>query len=162
MIVNPFINWLAARYGITHLGQLGAIDEQKLTLILESRRSVAEEIEDSKPYIDVLHEQIGGSLSESEHEIKALIERLDCLTAQSNQQMERIIQSVQGGKELTQVTRVRVERNKQLISKLEAKLGEQACEMHGNYQQIRLLADDVKALTPIIKVISTIARRICW
>jgi methyl-accepting chemotaxis protein len=52
-----------------------------------------------------------------------------------------------------------VERNNQLISKLEAKLGEQACEMHGNYEQIRLLADDVKALTPIIKIISSIAKQ---
>jgi len=30
-------------------------------------------------------------------------------------------------------------------------LGEQACEMHGNYEQIRLLADDVAALTPSFK-----------
>ena len=157
MLVNPIINWHAARYGITHLGQLGAIDEEKLSRMLDNPKLVASEILDSKPYIDVLRGQIGGSLSESEHEVKALIERLDRLTAQSNQQMERITQSVQGGKELTEVTRVRVERNKQLISKLEAKLGEQACEMHGNYQQIRLLANDVKALTPIIKVISTIA-----
>jgi len=157
MIANPIINWLVARYGINQLGQIGAMDEEKLSRMLDNPKLVASEILDSKPYIEVLHEQIGGSLSESEHEVKALIERLDRLTAQSNQQMERITQSVQGGKELTEVTRVRVERNKQLISKLEAKLGEQACEMQGNYEQIRLLANDVKALTPIIKVISTIA-----
>jgi hypothetical protein len=60
--------------------------------------------------------------------------------------MERITHSVQGGKALTEVTRRQVERNNELI----AKLGEQACEMHGNYEQIRFLAEDVMALMPII------------
>jgi len=89
----------------------------------------------------------------------ALIEELNLLSAQSSQQMERITQSVQGGKELSEATRGRVERNNQLISKLETKLGEQACEMHGNYEQIRLLADDVAALTPIIQIISSMRNK---
>jgi len=131
----------------------------ELTVIDARRMMLSAEIKDSKPYIDVMHEQIGGSLAESEREIMALIEQLNLLSAQSSQQMERITQSVQGGKELTDVTHGRVERNNQLISKLEAKLGEQACEMHGNYEQIRLLADDVMALTPIIQVISSIAKQ---
>jgi methyl-accepting chemotaxis protein len=159
MIVNPLVNWLAASYGINQLSRLRTMDEQELSHMLANRKAVAVEIEDSEPYINVLHEQIGGSLVESEREVKALIDQLDSLTAQSNQQMERITQSVKGGKELTEATRARVERNKLLISKLEAKLGEQACEMQRNYQQIHLLADDVKALTPIIKVISTIANQ---
>jgi methyl-accepting chemotaxis protein len=73
--------------------------------------------------------------------------------------MERITQSVQGGKALSEVTGSRVERNHRLISKLEAKLGEQAAEMRANYEQIRLLAEDVKALTPIIQIISSIAKQ---
>jgi hypothetical protein len=86
MLVNPLVNWFAARYGIAKLGQLGAIDEQKLSQILESRKSVAAEIEDSRPYIDVLHQQIGGSLAESEREVSALIERLDRLPCLSSLQ----------------------------------------------------------------------------
>jgi methyl-accepting chemotaxis protein len=106
-----------------------------------------------------MHEQIGGSLAESEREIVALIEQLNLLSAQSSRQMERITQSVQGVRELTETTHDRAARNTRLISRLEARLGEQASEMRGNYEQISLLSNDVKALTPIIQVISTIANQ---
>ena len=73
--------------------------------------------------------------------------------------MDRITQSVQSGKALTEVTRTRVEGNNQLISKLGEKLGEQDRETHQNFEQIRMLADDVRALTPIIEVITSIAKQ---
>jgi methyl-accepting chemotaxis protein len=47
----------------------------------------------------------------------------------------------------------------QIISKLEAGLGERTSEMQSNYEQISKLANDVKALTPIIGVISSIAKQ---
>jgi methyl-accepting chemotaxis protein len=71
--------------------------------------------------------------------------------------MERITQSVESGKALTEVTASRVEHNNQLIVRLESRLGEQDSEMRDNFEQIRILANDVKALNPIIEVISKIA-----
>jgi methyl-accepting chemotaxis protein len=73
--------------------------------------------------------------------------------------MERITNSVKSGKTLAEVTSSRAERNNLLIFTLETKLREQASEMRDNYEQIRLLADDVLALTPIIQVISSIAKQ---
>lgn len=121
--------------------------------------AVGIEIKDSKPYIDVLHEQIGDSLVESEREVAALIEKLNLLSEQSSSQMERITQSVQSGKAMTEVTHDRVERNKQLIFKLEAKLDEHASEIQDHYKQMCMLADDVKGLTPVVKVIASIAHQ---
>jgi hypothetical protein len=46
-----------------------------------STRQSEVDIKDCKPYIDVMHEQIGGSLAESEREITALIEQLNLLSA---------------------------------------------------------------------------------
>jgi methyl-accepting chemotaxis protein len=159
LLVVEWINWLGAKRGVAEMWAFGDSSFEEISRERAVHKAIEVDIQDCKPYIDVMHEQIGGSLAESEHEIMALIEQLNLLSAQSNQQMERITQSVQGGKELAEVTSSRVERNNQLISKLEAKLGEQACEMTGNYEQIRLLADDVKALTPIIQVISSIAKQ---
>jgi methyl-accepting chemotaxis protein len=150
---------ISVRRVIDRLGEVGKMTESQLASFMAQRKSIAADIENSKPYIDVLHEQIGGSLVESESEITALIEQLNLLSAQSSNQMQRISQSVQGGKVLTEVTHTRVQENTLLISRLEAKLGEQACEMHGNYEQICLLAEDVRALTPIIQVIATIANQ---
>jgi len=152
-------NWTMARRGIADMWSFGDLSFDDLSRERAVHKAIEVDIKDCKPYIDVMHEQIGGSLTESEREIRALIEQLNLLSAQSNQQMERITNSVQGGKALTEVTRRQVERNNELISKLEAKLGEQACEMHGNYEQIRLLAEDVMALMPIIQIISSIAKQ---
>lgn len=159
MVVNPVTNWIAARRGITELAALDKMDVNEISQVMADRKSIAADIQNSKPYIDVLYEQLGGSLLESEREITALIEQLNRLSAQSEQQMQLISKSVEGGKALTEVTYARTERNKQLVARLESRLGEQSQETHRNYEQIRLLADDVKALTPIIQVIATIANQ---
>ena len=158
-LISQWINWSKARSAVSEMWASGLCDFDEGSRDLLTRKAIASDIKDCKPYIDVMHEQIAGSLAESEREIMALIEQLNLLSAQSSRQMERITQSVQGGKVMTDVTHTRCERNKQLISKLEARLEEQASEMHANFQQISLLANDVKALTPIIQVISTIANQ---
>ena len=163
-LIAPFLvvqwyNWKEAKREVGKMWAFGESTYECISRELSDYKSIQVDLKDCKPYIDVMHDQIGGSLTESEREIMALIEQLNLLSEQSSQQMERITNSVKSGKALAEVTSSRVERNNLLISKLEAKLGEQACEMHGNYEQIRLLANDVKALKPIIQVISSIAKQ---
>jgi methyl-accepting chemotaxis protein len=152
--------WLTqygTRKSLVNASQLKDCSVAELTRILMDRQSIATDIVASKPYLDVLHEQIGGSLAESEGQVTALIEQLNLLSAHSSRQMKRITESVKSGKVLTETTRAQVERNSQLISKLKSKLDDQAGESHRNFEEFRLMADDVKALAPIIRVITTIA-----
>jgi methyl-accepting chemotaxis protein len=158
-LILMWLNWRDARRATTEMSAFGELNFEEISHMLTAHKALQFEIEDSRPYIDVMHGQIGGSLAESGTEILALIEQLTLLNQQSSQQMGRISQSVQSGKALTEATQIRVERNQQLISRLESQLGEQARELHGNYEQIRELANDVSALTPFIKVISSIAKQ---
>ena len=153
------VNWREARRAMTEMWAFGQLNFDEISHMMAGRKALQLEIDDSRLYIDVMHGQIGGSLAESGVEILALIEQLTLLNQQSSQQMARISQSVQSGKALTEATQVRVERNQQLISRLESQLGEQAGELRANYEQIRELANDVSALTPFIKVISSIAKQ---
>jgi methyl-accepting chemotaxis protein len=159
LLTVEWVNWLGAKRAMSEMWAFGKLSYDEVSRDLAVAKAIEADLKDSKPYIDVMHEQIGGSLAESEREIMLLIEQLNLLSAQSNQQMERITNSVQSGKTLAEVTSSRAERNNLLIFTLETKLGEQASEMRGNYEQIRLLADDVLALTPIIQVISSIAKQ---
>jgi len=154
-----WLNWRDARRAMTEMWAFGQLNFDEISHMLSAHKALQLEIEDSRPYIDVMHGQIGGSLAESGTEVLALIEQLALLNKQSSQQMGRISQSVQSGKALTEATQTRVQRNQQLISRLESQLGEQACELHGNYEQIRELANEVSALTPFIQVISSIAKQ---
>jgi len=153
------LNWMGAKRGISEMWAFGRLTLEEVSRERAAHKAIEVDLKDSKPYIDVMHEQIGGSLAESEREIMALIEQLNLLSAQSTQQMERITNSVESGKSLAEVTSHRAERNNLLIFTLETKLNEQASEMRDNYEQIRLLADDVVALTPIIQIISSIAKQ---
>ena len=159
LLVVEWVNWMGAKRGISEMWAFGQSSLEEVSQELACHKVIEYEIKGCKPYIDVMHEQLAGSLADSEREIVALIEQLNLLSAQSDQQMERITKSVKGGTELSEATQSRVERNNHLISKLEAKLDDQDREMRANYEQIRMLADDVKALTPIIQIISSIAKQ---
>jgi methyl-accepting chemotaxis protein len=164
LLIFEWVNWRMVRSGVSEMWAFGQHDDfDQVSKVLAAQSSATRfavaDMQESKPYIDVIHEQIGGSLNESEREVTALIVQLNLLSAQSSHQMERITQSVQSGKALTEVTRTRVEGNNQLISNLGEKLSEQDREMRQNFEQIRMLADDVRALTPIIEVITCIAKK---
>jgi len=157
MLIIECLTWRGAKHAVLDMWAFGQMNFDEVSRELAVRSAIQVDIKDSQPYIDVMHEQIGGSLAESEREVTALIEQLNLLNDQSSAQMERIVQSVESGKALTEVTASRVEHNNQLIVRLESRLGEQDSEMRENFEQIRMLADDVKALTPIIEVIANIA-----
>jgi methyl-accepting chemotaxis protein len=117
------------------------------------------EFRDSRTYIDVMHEQIGDSLAESEREVMKVIEQIGLLNAQASEKRAHINRSIQSGKALTESTRLRVEANHEIIAALEMQLQEQNDEMRSNFERIEGLADEVRTLTPLIKVITSIAQQ---
>ena len=81
-------NWTMARRAVSDMWAFGQLNFDEVSRELAVHKAIAVDLRDCKPYIDVMHEQIGGSLAESEREITALIEQLNQLSAQSSQQME--------------------------------------------------------------------------
>jgi methyl-accepting chemotaxis protein len=124
--------------------------------MLAAHHAVVTEIESSKPYIDVMHEQVGGSLAESESEVLAAIEQLNTLNAQSSRQSGRIGDSIRTGTNLTDVTR-RVGQSQELIALVETHLQFQAHDLQRNIQAILGLGTEVAELKPLIAVITSIA-----
>src|ERR1019366_161183 len=118
LLVVEWANWRQARRGVSKIFEFDQLNCDQLTHMLVARKSFAVDIEDSKPYIDVMHEQIGGSLAESEVEVLAAIEQLNLLNAQSSQQSDRIGDSIRSGTNLTDVTR-RVGPSQELIAQVE-------------------------------------------
>jgi methyl-accepting chemotaxis protein len=131
----------------------------QLSCFLRGRKTLAEDIQDSKPYIDVLHDQIGDSLAESEREVVQVIEQIGLLNAKANLQREHIAHSIRSGRDLTESTNHRVENNKQIIAAIDMQLEVQIEEFRNNFERIQGLANEVGALTPLIKVITSIAHQ---
>ncbi len=159
LVIVEWWNWTMARRAVSDMWAFGQLNFEEVSRELAARKAVETDIKDCKPYIDVMHEQIGDSLAESEREVVVVIEQIGLLIEKSNQQREHIARSIRSGRELTESTRMRVENNKQIIAAIEMQLETQTEEFRNNFGRIEGLAGDVRALTPLIKVITSIAQQ---
>lgn len=159
LFLNQFFEWSRARKGIAELGAVGRMSRAELASVTMRREAMRDELKDSQPYIDVMHHQIGDSLAESENEVVKVIEQIGILNAKAVQEREHIAHSIKSGRELTESTRQRVENNKQIIAAIDMQIETQLDEFRNNFERILGLANEVGALTPLIKVITSIAQQ---
>ena len=152
-------NWVQARRGVAELGAAGTLSKTELALLILRRMAMRDELNASQPYIDVMHDQIGDSLAESEREVMEVIEQIGFLNEKANQQRKHIALSIQSGRDLTESTRLRVESNHQIIAAIEIQLEEQNHEFTHNFERIQGMANEIASLTPLIKVITSIAQQ---
>jgi methyl-accepting chemotaxis protein len=157
--VYKLISWTEARRAVADMWAFGQYTFGDLSKILDASKVLQAEVRDSSLYIDVMHGQIGDSLAESEREVMTVIEHIGILNAQAAEKRAHINNSIQSGKALTESTQQRVERSREVIAALEMQLEEQNTEMHSNFGRIEGLAGEVGALTPLIKVITSIAQQ---
>jgi methyl-accepting chemotaxis protein len=152
-------NCVEARRAVADMWALGELNFGDISLMFDMRKVLQREARDCGLYTDVLREHIGDSLAESEREVLAAIEQISRLINRSNQEREQIALSVESGKSLTETTRARVNRNREIIAALHMQQDEQLGDMRSNFERIRKLANGVSALTPLIKVITSIAQQ---
>ncbi len=159
LIIVERVNWNQARHAVSDMGAFGELDFAEISRELATHKATATDIKDAKPFIDVMHEQIGDSLAESEREVLQAIEQISSLNERSNRQRERIAQSIQSGKALTESTHQRAESNKQIVASLETQLEQQTRELREGFERIQKMASEVRALAPMIKIITSIAQQ---
>ncbi|MDR3750458.1 MAG: methyl-accepting chemotaxis protein [Terracidiphilus sp.] len=158
-VVVTLVNWINARSGIAELGEIGKMTQSDLAHVQVRRQVMGDEFRSSKTYIEVMNEQIGDSLAESEREVMQAIEQIGLLNAKANQQRERISESIRSGKDLTESTKQKVESNKQIVGAIGMQMQVQIDELRCSFERIQKMASEVSALTPLIKVITSIAKQ---
>jgi methyl-accepting chemotaxis protein len=159
LLIVEWLNWSQAKSAVGDMKAFGELKFSQISQMLVTKTILQSEIVDSKPYIDVMHEQIRDSLAESEREVMEVIEQIALLNKKANEQRAHITQSIQSGKSLTESTQVRVENNRQIIAAIEMQLEAQNEEFRSNFDRIQGMAGEVGALTPLIKVITSIAQQ---
>jgi methyl-accepting chemotaxis protein len=152
-------NYSEARNAVADMWAFGQLRFDQISRMLTGRQIIKADVQDSRLYIDVLRGQIGDSLAESEREVVAAIEQIGHLIGQSEQQRQHIALSVKSGRDLTESTHQRAENNKKVIAAIEMQLHRQNEEMRANFTRIQNLSAGVCALTPLIKVITSIAQQ---
>ena len=152
-------NWTEARKSVSDMWAFGGLNFKQISSMLSGRKAIQADVLDSKVYIDVVHEQIGDSLAESEREVVKVIEEIGALTANSLEKREQIAHSIQSGKALTENTRARIGKNREVVGGIEVRMQEWTSETRSNFARIDGLAAEVQALTPLIRVITSIAQQ---
>ncbi|MGA9673012.1 MAG: methyl-accepting chemotaxis protein [Terracidiphilus sp.] len=154
-----WVNYKEAQKAVSEMWAFGHLKFDDISRILQHRDTILSEVKESRPYINVMHDQIGDSLSESEREVTQAIEQMSLLHSSASRQRERIAQSIKSGKDLNESTHARVENNKLIISEIAQQLQVEGKEFKDNFERIGGLAGEVCALTPLIKVITSIAQQ---
>ena len=152
-------NYAEARRAVNEMWAFGEMKFSDLSRMLAGRSAIKEDVEDSRSYIEVLEGQIGDSLDESERQVVAAIGQIDQLIGQCGQQKEHIARSVESSRNLAESTRTKVENNKELIAAIQMQLESEIAETRANFERIRHLSGEVFALTPLIKMITSIAQQ---
>jgi methyl-accepting chemotaxis protein len=152
-------HWNRARKGIAALGEIGHLSSDQLSAVGASRTVLAQELHDSGSYIDVMDHQIGDSLTQSEQEVLKIIGELSALNENAVHQRQHIAQSIANGRDITRSTEERVTSNKEVIMAIEMQLQEQNRELRNSFERIENMAEEVDALKPLIKVITSIAQQ---
>lgn len=159
LLFVEWVNWVAARRAIADMWAFGHLRFNEISCMLAGRGAIKRDVEDSRLYIEVLQGQIGDSLNESEQQVVAAIEQIGQLLTQCGEQKGHISQSVESSRQLADATRIRVGANRELIAAIQTQLEMQLVETRDNFERIRHLSDGVAALTPLIKVITSIAQQ---
>jgi methyl-accepting chemotaxis protein len=152
-------NYAEARAAVADMWAFGEMKFSDLSRMLEMRKVLEGEAHDCGLYTDVLRGQIADSLAESEREVVEAIEQMSRLIERSNLQKEHIAHSIASGKSLAESTRAQVSTNKELIAAIQVQLEMQLEETRGNFERVRHMSGEVCALTPLIKVITSIAQQ---
>jgi len=159
LLIVEWWNWKMACRSVSDMWAFGQLNFEEVSRELAARKAVDADIKDSKPYIDVMHEQIGDSLAESEREVLLVIEQVETLNGKAGKQRERIATSVKSAGALTENTQVRIENNRDVIGAIQMQLELQTEEFKNNFERIQGLAGEVRELTPLIKTITSIAQQ---
>lgn len=154
-----WINWRSAAKAIGDMWAIGQLSFADLSRMFAMRKVLQREARDSALFSDLLGEQIGDSLSESEREVVAAVEELGGLVGQANQQKDRIARSVKSSRDLTESTREQGEQNKAVVAAIEEQFQQQNEQTRANFARIGSLSAEVCSLTPLIGVIASIAQQ---
>ena len=111
------------------------------------------------PYIETMSRQLDGAVKETENGALAAIEQIDNVSRLSRHQVERINDSMNNGMKLTEVIRQQSSYNQKVVDVLNGHVNSQQAQLVKNLERIHALSTEVGTLSPLVDVISEIAKK---
>ncbi len=130
----------------------GRIDSKKF-----KQNAVSNEIQQAAPYFDLMFQQLGGALQDTEDGVITVIECLNKVHSLSRAQVDRIVESLNSRMMLTEIIRQQSNHSKDVVNVLYLHVEGHKAGLSANLQRVQGLAGQVAELSPLVGVISKIA-----
>ncbi|WPL12388.1 methyl-accepting chemotaxis protein [Thiorhodovibrio litoralis] len=160
LALSGVLAWVFLRQDLKAFIRLLHEGHSQLESVSIQEALVKDEIGHVSPYLDIMRKQMEGTVQETEQGVMSVIEQINQVHGLSRAQMDRIGHSMANGMELAEVMEQQVANNKEVIAVLSDHLNEQMTELDSNLERIEHLSGQVDALSPLVGVISDIARQI--
>ncbi len=160
LVSTGLLMWLFLKQDVRQWRVLLRDERFRLTGMAAQQAVVKDEIRHVSPYLDIMGSQMQGTVAETERGVMAVIEQIGQVHTLSQMQVERIGHSMRNGMALADVMQQQTVNNQEVIAVLTQHLDEQTAELTRNLERIERLAGQVGALSPLVGMISGIARQI--
>ncbi|WP_153116270.1 methyl-accepting chemotaxis protein [Rhodocyclus tenuis] len=117
------------------------------------------ELNNVAPYLEIMNRQLEGAIAETEGGVVAVIGEINTINALSHAQIDAIKQSTHDGVKLTEVTRQQSSYNRDVIKVLDEHMHSHQHELALNLERVERLSREVGELSPLVGVISEIAKQ---
>lgn len=157
--LSLLLAWPFVREEILWVRHTLTVGEMHRVSMVDREVSLIAEMGDVAPYIGIMSEQLDGVLRETESGALAVIEQIDMVSHLSRGQVDRIRASMKNGMQLSEVMQQQTSYNREVIDVLTLHVGSQGGELIRNLARIQQLSDEVGELSPLVGVISDIAKK---
>jgi methyl-accepting chemotaxis protein len=154
-LISPVIAFVIKRL----IGDSDILNEQWLSTAKHMPRvEVAQEVRHVAPYLDVMGQQLDGAVQETQDGVLGLIESLNTIHSVSDEQLQRIQASAQGGAELGAALEEKILVDRQLGMILQMFVEKQNQDAEVQVGRIKRL-QEVKGLNELVADISQVAKQ---
>ena len=157
--ISVLVLWPFVRTEINWLQGLIKFNRCRELVWTSKQQTVAKEINHASPYLNLMCQQLEGALKDTESGVLAVIECLNKVHRVSSSQVDRIKESMNNGMMLTEIIREQSNHNKDVVNILGGHVEEQMDELSRNLDRVQSLAKQVVELSPLVGVISEIAKQ---
>lgn len=157
--ITMMVMWPFLRAEIRWVKELIKFGNRQLRNKTHIQKTVADEIHQASPFFSLMCQQLNGALKDTESGVIAVIESLNKVHQVSSSQVDRIVESRNNGMMLTEVIQEQTANNKNIVNILSGNVDNQMADLSRNLQRIQGLAKQVDELSPLVDVISKIARQ---
>lgn len=153
------MHWRMAQRAAAEMSGFAGLNFGQVSRLIAARRALRDEMGEAEPYLEVMRGQVRDSMSDSEREITKVIEEIGLLNEHSMAMRADIARSIESGKALNESTCHQVASNRETIDRLRGQLMGQTEELRTSFRRMETLGSEIYELTPLVKVITSIAQQ---